>query len=137
MLMSEIQIRLNEVLLKIKRTIDFMGFMQEHHAGFASEQAMAKHAATYVRLVEELEREERQVGGLPRDPDPEFELLEQLFARLKPMLGGDSNEALRQEFDKHLREILDCALYALELDYPPNIRATLREIERYTRALLP
>ena len=135
MMMTEEQIRLNEVILAVKKAVDFLCFIAEQHEEHSPFPELESHVARYRSLIAELEKEEQQVGGLPRDPDPEHELMEQMFTRFKPLLTGDRESVLLEEFNKYRNQILTQTRHALEWDWPANIRATLEEIEAFTHSL--
>ena len=135
MLMNEQQIRLNEVILKVKETMDFMCFVQENHAHEQPLGKLEKSLTTYRQLLAELEGEERQVGALPRDPDPEMELVHQFMAKLKPLLGGDRDAVLQEEFRKQKDDLVNCIRAALELEYPGNVRDTLQRTLQYSEQI--
>ncbi|HLU70081.1 MAG TPA: hypothetical protein VKZ88_04865 [Fibrobacteria bacterium] len=135
MLMSEQQIRLNEVRLKIKETLDFIRFLQENHPDRPLAHALDEHIPFFREQLTALKEEVRQLGALPREPDPEHELVEQMLAELKSLFGEDKDLVLLQEFNKHRNDIVDTIQYALEVDYPGNIRHTLQRVSRYSRSI--
>lgn len=136
MLMSEQQVRLNDVRLKIRETLDFIRFLQENHAQRPLARRLDGHVPYFRRQLSALEEEVRQLGALPREPDPEHEVVEQMLAELKSLF-EDKDQVLLQEFNRHRDDIVDTIQYALEVDYPGNIRNTLQDVRRYSEAIQP
>ena len=137
MLMNEQQVRLNEVRLKVREAMDFMRYLEENHPEHPLCSGLDAHIAAYRDMLEELTREVKQVGALPRDPDPEFEIVEQMMAEVKSLFGEDRATGLTQEFNKFRLDLVDTIQYALEVDYPENIKLSLKKISRYTRESAP
>lgn len=137
MLMNEQQVRLNEVRLKVREAMDFMRYLKENHPEHALAPGLDHHIDAYREMLDELTREVKQVGALPRDPDPEFEIVEQMMAEVKSLFGEDRATVLTQEFNKYRLDLIDTIQYALEVDYPENIKLSLQKISRYTRESTP
>ncbi|WP_226704403.1 hypothetical protein [Microbulbifer elongatus] len=82
---SDRQVALNDLHLAMRESADLYestaGFLQEPGAS-----ALCKAlAAERLRLAEQLEREIRAEGELPREPDPDKEAAEQLQQRLETL----------------------------------------------------
>lgn len=137
MLMSEQQVRLNEVRLKIKETMDFIRFLQENHPESPLAGRLDAHLPFFKEKSTALKEAVRRLGALPREPDPEHEIAGQFLAEIKSLFGEDRNLVLLQEFNSFRNDIVDTIQWALEVEYPPDIRATLQAISDYSRAIEP
>ena len=136
MLLSEPLVRLNEVILKIRETLDFMRFLQENHAATPAAQDLDGQEAAYRQSISELQEDVRRLGGLPRDVDPEFEMVEQAWAELKAVFGENEESALLQELNKFRYGIIDTVQWALEVDYPQDLKLRLQRVSRYTQDVM-
>jgi uncharacterized protein (TIGR02284 family) len=88
------------------------------------------------QLADRLAAQVRDLGDLPREPDPDRQLLDHALTRLKAVLHLTGDRDLIGERREDDGELLEAARSTLELDLPDPARDAVRSLVDHVRESL-
>lgn len=129
MLMSEGEIALDEVIVACKETIH--SYQQAINTIDDAQLSDVFNHVLQQRQIytHELESRLRELGYLPREPDPDRETLSNLFNRAKVLLADDDRLKLLEEREQAEAQLADLVKNALQQALPESALETLHKLQ--------
>ena len=136
MLRDERQARLNDLLVACKATAEDYEQAAELAESSALTEFFRATADYRWELADILARQVRDLHDLPREPDPDRQLLDHALTRLKAVLHLVSDEGIVGERCRDDLELYELARSAEELDLPEPAQAVATRLLFHLKATL-
>jgi len=121
---------LNEIIAACREAADLYTTAASTAADAEIAKLLEGCAGTRKRFAEKLEASVRRLGGLPKEPDPERQGLENLWLRLKTALAESDHAAVAGEVQKYESDLQQKVDDALHEDLAEADKAILNKLKQ-------
>jgi uncharacterized protein (TIGR02284 family) len=136
LLRNDQQLALNQVETLCTESADHYAAAAETADDPALSHLFGEIARERRRFAAELADHVRALDDLPKQPDPDWETVDDLITGIKAFFSGDQRDTLIDERKKHERELAEAAEAGLQQDLPGATKSQLRQLLSHVHATI-